>query len=258
MKPPKEIQRIDSIEKTKFYQEYVAKNRPVIITGLTNDWPATNKWDFSYLQESFKDVEATTIPVKDGNCDFNLENGVVTSDLSLGKTIHNLKAPIEGNGIAIATTDDSFPSELRADYWAPVYCKNGRYLRVRVFIGSSGTATWLHQDLFENLYTMVRGSKEITLFTPKESVYPQSRFSKLPNFAKPNMDSVDFSTFPKMKSVQPYVVTLNAGETLYLPSLWWHHLKNTDESIAISHWWAYGWKLPIVWAAAKYKKIRSM
>ncbi|MCG3167491.1 MAG: hypothetical protein POELPBGB_03283 [Bacteroidia bacterium] len=258
MKPAKEIPRISPVDKISFYSKFVSKNKPVIIEGLADDWPAMKKWNMNFFAENYSKVEPVTIAVKDGKCDVTIEKGVQVSFTAIEKTINKI---IEGNvqnGYAIATTDDVFPADLKNDYPVPAYCADGSYLRTRIFIGAEGTTTWLHQDLFENLYTMVKGKKRIILFDPWDTVYPQSRFSKLPNHARPDAENIDYEKFPRMKNAQPYIVDLKAGETLYLPSLWWHHLKNIEESIAVSFWWAYGWKLPVVWAAAQYKKIRQI
>lgn len=37
---------IDSITVEEFYEKYEKGNKPVIITGATDDWTAKNKWNF--------------------------------------------------------------------------------------------------------------------------------------------------------------------------------------------------------------------
>ncbi len=258
MKPAKEIPRISPLDKATFYRDFVSKNKPVIIEGLVNDWPAMKKWNMNFFAENFSKVEPVTIAVKNGKCDVTIENGVQISYTAIEKTINKIVEGNVQNGFAIATTDDVFPPDFKNDYPPPAYCADGWYLRTRIFMGAAGTTTWLHQDLFENLYTMVKGEKHIILFSPSDSVYPQSRFSKLPNHAQPDVGNIDYEKFPRMKNAQPYVVDLKVGETLFLPSLWWHYLQNKEESIAVSFWWTYGLLLPVVWAAAQYKKLREI
>ncbi len=258
MKPAKSIPRISPIHKTKFFKEYVSLAKPVIIEGLVDEWPAFGKWSMQYFAERYAKVAPVTVKVKDGKHDFDLEHGTGIFNKPMEETLKKIMAGNVSEGYAIGTTDEVFPQELRDDYPTPGYCADGKYLRARIFIGAKGTITETHQDLFENLYTVVKGSKRIYLFEPKDSIYPNSRFSKLPNFARTDPENPDYENYPKMRNAQPYVVDLKAGETLFLPSLWWHYVKNQEESIAVSYWWAYGWKLPLVWAAVQYKKFRGI
>lgn len=258
MKPSKDIPRISAPDKETFFKEFVSKSQPVIIKDLVNNWPALKKWNMPYFAENYGTVHTGAIPVKDGECDFNTETGSRLSYTALQESINSIMNGKIENGFAIATPDEVFPSALKNDYPPPEYCTDGKYLRARIFLGAEGTVTSLHQDLFENLYTMVKGTKRITLFAPQDSVYPNPRFSKLPNHAQTNPEKPDYEKFPRFKDAQPYIIDLKASETLYIPSFWWHHLRNVEESIAVSFWWAYGWKLPVVWAAAQYKKLRKI
>ena len=103
---------------------------------------------------------------------------------------------------------------------------------------------------------MIEGKKRITLFAPSDSVYPNPRLSKSPNYSQVDMENPDYMHFPKFHKAQPYVVDLTKGQTLYMPGMWWHHLRNHETSIAVSFWWAVGWKLWVVRAASIYKKLR--
>lgn len=35
----------------------------------------------------------------------------------------------------------------------------------------------------------------------------------------------------------PINITVNAGETLYLPPGWWHHVRQADDTIALNWWY---------------------
>jgi hypothetical protein len=80
----------------------------------------------------------------------------------------------------------------------------------------------------------------------------------MPNHAHVDPEKPDYERCPKFRDAQPYVVELVAGETLFIPSLWWHHLRNLEPSMALNFWWSTGWKLPIAWAMAMTKKVMQM
>ena len=242
MLKPLPIERIPPPSIEDFYRMYVKQSRPVVIEGLVSGWPALPKWSLGFFAENYGKIPSGAIKLVAGECDFNTERGSRINFMPLQESIASIEKGVIENGLAIASPADVFPQTLQLDYSAPVYCANGKFLRSRVFIGPPQTITSLHQDLFENLYTIVAGQKRITLFAPSTQVYPNSRFSKLPNHSQIDIENPNYLRFPLFKQAQPYVVDLAKGETLFLPSFWWHHLRNLDTSIAVSFWWAIGWK----------------
>lgn len=47
----------------------------------------------------------------------------------------------------------------------------------------------------------------------------------------------DYDTYPCYRFANGFVVTLLPGELLYLPSLWFHHVQQTDDTIAVNFWY---------------------
>lgn len=258
MLAPIPVKRITPPTQEEFEKNYLKANKPVIITGMVNDWPALSKWNMDYFGQNFGETKAGVVRLKDGECDLNNFTGSRLDYISVGETVRAINAGRTDNGLAVASPLDVFPEWIKEDYRIPSYCAYSSFLRSRVFLGPKYTITSLHQDLFENLYVMVKGKKTIILFEPSAPVYPNSRFSKLPNHAQVDPLKPDYTRFPALKNAQPYLVELSAGETLFLPSFWWHHLQNEEESMAVSFWWARSWKLPVAWTAALYKKLRKI
>ena len=44
-----EIERRHKLSRDEFLREYYSTNRPVIITGMMDDWPAMRKWNLDYF-----------------------------------------------------------------------------------------------------------------------------------------------------------------------------------------------------------------
>lgn len=47
----------------------------------------------------------------------------------------------------------------------------------------------------------------------------------------------DLLLYPDYAKAHPITVTVNAGETLYLPSLWFHHVQQSHKCIAVNFWY---------------------
>jgi hypothetical protein len=258
MLAPKQIDRISSPDRKTFFNNYLYKNTPVVITGLVDEWPALHKWDLAYFIKNFGNVEVDIIPLKTGTWDFDLNKGATLSksklsDCMLSDDTNSLK-----ERIAIAQPINTFPDSIFIDYKTLDFCASGKFLRSFLFVSPKGSRTLLHKDLPENLYVQIKGTRKVTLFHPNAPIYKNSIFSKLPTHSFIDPEFPDYGKYPRFKNAQPYEVVLHPGETLFIPSFWWHHLSNIESSIAMNFWWSYGWKLPIAWAAATYKKWRTI
>jgi jumonji domain-containing protein 7 len=54
-----------------------------------------------------------------------------------------------------------------------------------------------------------------------------------------NLDPLepDLKAYPQYKNANVYKVRINAGDMLYLPSLWYHHLQQSHKCIAVNFWY---------------------
>ena len=102
---------------------------------------------------------------------------------------------------------------------------------IKIWYGNN-TNSLPHTDGYENLLFVFDGKKEIKLVDPtrRKYVYAISNYSPI-NFFNP-----DFDRFPLFKKAYPLTVTVNKGDILYIPSLWFHHIVSHDKTIATSMW----------------------
>jgi hypothetical protein len=49
--------------------------------------------------------------------------------------------------------------------------------------------------------------------------------------------SPDFATYPLYRNATPVRVRVEAGDALYLPSLWFHHVQQSHACIAVNYWY---------------------
>jgi len=128
-----------------------------------------------------------------------------------------------------------------------------------------------HKDSYENLHTVICGKKTFTLLPPTDAAYlyatrefPVYRYShdsmsckglgkcghcwtKAPApeqkgvpWVQVNPDNADLKRFPLFENASPVRVTVEAGETLYLPAFWYHQVSvptGVDTpTIAVNKW----------------------
>lgn len=122
-----------------------------------------------------------------------------------------------------------------------------------LWIGDHRAVTSLHRDPYENLYMVLKGSKTFTLYPPVEELclYTQScrhaqwqyseydqefttRITEPPQHLPWVMvDPLEerqalLGRFPLYQHARPVTITVQAGELLYLPSSWYHHVQQSQ------------------------------
>ncbi|KAI0772103.1 Clavaminate synthase-like protein [Trametes elegans] len=128
---------------------------------------------------------------------------------------------------------------------------------VNLWIGDEKSVTSVHSDPYENIYTVIRGSKTFTLLPPtegwclRERRYPHATYVRSPTTAQLELVPSPASTpLVRWSSVadpaapgalppaaHPITVTVRAGETLYLPAGWWHFVRQRGFTVAVNYWY---------------------
>ncbi|CAE7762740.1 Hif1an [Symbiodinium sp. CCMP2592] len=115
----------------------------------------------------------------------------------------------------------------------------GRFRQAQIFVGCENALTPCHYDMVHNAYVQVRGWKRFLLVDPCYSsnlyAYPQGH--PMDRCAQADLESPDFTRFPKLKAVRAVEAVLGPGDLLLLPAGWWHHVQSlSEDSISVSFW----------------------
>jgi hypothetical protein len=76
------------------------------------------------------------------------------------------------------------------------------------------------------------------LFSPQDTVclYPHAS-SKFVHVSQVELDNVDHERFPLFQEAEGWHCVLEPGDLLYMPPLWWHHVRSLDMSVSVNYWW---------------------
>jgi hypothetical protein len=85
----------------------------------------------------------------------------------------------------------------------------------------------------------VHGAKKLVLYSPEHlaRLYPYSRRTAIPHLSQVDVDAPDLVRFPRFAEAEPIEDVLQAGEMLFMPSLWWHRISAVGLNIAVNFWW---------------------
>ncbi|WP_079243658.1 cupin-like domain-containing protein [Chryseobacterium indologenes] len=230
----KPIDVVDDISKEEFYERYLKPRRPVVIKNMAKKWPAYQKWTMEYMKEVVGDVE---VPLYDSSkADPSAPINASAAKMKFGDYIDLIQR--EPTDLRIFLFDPiKYAPKLLEDYISPKELMGGFLDKYpNMFFGGKGSVTFLHFDIdmAHIFHTHFNGRKHILLFDYKwrERLYqiPYATYA-LEDY---DIENPDFTKFPALDGVEGIECYLEHGDTLFMPTGWWHWMKYLDGSFSIS------------------------
>jgi hypothetical protein len=114
---------------------------------------------------------------------------------------------------------------------------------VSIWIGNK-TQIACHYDAPDNIACVAVGKRRFTLFAPDQisNLYP-GPIDFTPSGAAISMvdfNNPDFEKYPRFQTAieNAWVAELDAGDALYLPSMWWHQVEALNSfNVLVNYWW---------------------
>jgi hypothetical protein len=253
-----QIERIAPPSLAVFRREYQAPRRPVILTGLMEDWPA-RRWSIDHLRLRYGDRTVTAVPTRGGQVVHSARDGVPYEPIRFGDYLDMLEGEATATSYMIFPVSDVLP-ELMSEFVLPVYCRDAPWFRARFWLSPAETGSPLHRDAPDNLFAQIFGRKRFVLFAPADSrnLYPHRFWSGVPNFSRADAERPDYQRFPRLRRARPIACEVGAGEVLYLPRYWWHQVTSLERSASVNLWWAEGVGAAVALAGQAFMKLRKL
>lgn len=227
------IPRIQHISKKEFVENYYKPQRPVLIEGLTADWPAHKKWNLEYIQSKARDQ---VVPLYNSKPTKGKQNSAVpATEMKLYDYLELLKNEPTDLRIFFYNILDSMP-ELVKDFEYPDLGLKFFKRLPAMFFGGEGSKVLAHydMDLADLMHFHFHGKKSVTLFGPEQSKFLYKVPFSVHNLEAIDMDNPDFEKYPALKNVTGIQVEMQHGDALYMPSGYWHFIKYLSGGFSIS------------------------
>lgn len=227
------IDVVSGISDKDFRQKYFIPQKPVVVKGLIHEVPAGEKWDIDYIKKVCGDV---MVDVFD-NSNPNSASAFTTPDLKMRFEEYVTSIVKDEPSTLRMFLFNMFKArpELRKDFPCPRLMRGVMGKVGFMFFGAKGIRVRIHQDMdFSNvMLTQFHGRKRVVLVAPKFS----RLLYKLPlnTHSLVDLDNPDYRKYPGLKYIETYECVLEHGDSLFMPSGYWHYITYLDGGFSVSY-----------------------
>jgi hypothetical protein len=225
------IERRAELTRDTFAQTYLQTAQPVIFTDLMDHWVAKSKWTIDFFKQQYGDLP---VPVVSNNYS-KPGKGYMTPDMvvPLREYLEKLEAGPTDLRLFLFNIFRHAP-DLIQDFSLPTIMDGFIKEFPFMFFGGQGSKVALHYDidLSHVFLNQFHGRKRVVLFSPEQSRYLYQHPFTVASYV--NVDEPDFDTFPALRKAEGFETILQPGETLFMPSGYWHYIEYTDGGYSMS------------------------
>lgn len=226
------IDRRSNLSVEDFIKEYEEPNKPVLLLGVLDSWPAISNWDREYLLKHAGEVDFAAGPIHLKLNDYYQYADAVEEErpLYIFDSKFGEKAP-----------------QLAADYEVPVYFREDLFSILgeerpdyRWLIAGparSGSSFHIDPNSTSAWNAVVRGAKKWVMYPPEvvpPGVFPSPDGADVATSVSITEWFMNFYGETKQRAQRPVECICRAGEVVFVPRGWWHVVINLEESIAIT------------------------
>lgn len=227
------VTRLDTVDRDRFLRDCKKPARPVIVTRLTRDWPAYDKWSVDFLRDRAGDV---VVPLYDSKPSRNRKHQhAPAARMRLDAYFDRLESGENDLRLFFFNFFSALP-ELLDDFEYPdLGLKFFRKLPV-LFMGGKGSKVQLHFDidLADILLCHFGGPKRILLFAPDQTRFLYRVPFSFSALFDARVDVPDYEAYPALRHVHGQLAELNHGDALYIPPGYWHFVQYDAISFSMS------------------------
>lgn len=230
------VERRERLTHDEFFEQYYFQNRPVIITGMFDSWPARQKWSFDYFRERCGDCEVEVQFGRESDANYEVNQPKLKRTMRFRDYVDLIERSGKTNDFYMTANNTSHNRESLKALWSDVEPIRA-YLDAEspdtgfFWFGPAGTKTPFHHDLTNNFMAQVIGRKLIRLVPFHDTTH---MYNDLHCYSQVDGSAPDVDRFPALRNAQMIECTLAPGELLFLPIGWWHYVEGLEASVTMT------------------------
>lgn len=228
------IPRCRALPVERFFADHYAANRPVLMEGLVDGWPA-RAWSFEALADRFADVEIEVQEGRERDPAYEINMAQLRVRRRLGDVVTRILTAGPSNDFYVTANNGGHNRAALADLWhdvgpiAGILAEDGPAAGY-FWMGPQGTITPFHHDLTNNLLVQFVGTKRVTLAPIWETPRMRNHIHCYSQWDGPAaIAAADPADRP-----ETVICDLAPGDALFIPVGWWHHVEALSPTIGMS------------------------
>ena len=225
------VDRRTGLTRQDFAEEYLKPMKPVVFTDLTASWPARQRWTIEHFKEHYGHLR---VPVVSNNYS-KPGKGYMTPDrvISFKEFLEILESGPTDLRIFLWNIFKAAP-ELRNDFRIPDIMDGFVDEMPFMFFGGEGAKVALHYDIDMShvFLNQIHGRKRVVLFAPDQSRNIYHHPFTVASYV--DLNNPDYEKYPALARAKGYEIVMEPGETIFMPSGYWHYIEYTDGGYSIA------------------------
>ena len=229
------IERRESIDFGTFFEEFYARNRPLILTRAVGSWRALSAWSLDYIEAAVGPVVVELQAGRGADRLYEQNSARLKRKVSWQSFLAALRDGKRSNDFYLTANNGAANRDVLAplgEDFGPIdgilsghSCEQGF-----LWLGPSGTITPWHHDLTNNLLVQIMGHKRLTLASPAQTPLMRNHYHCYSEFGQ------DATCRVADDGERPHLLhcDLAPGELIFLPIGWWHHVEALDVSASLT------------------------
>lgn len=236
-KNSKKISRCALPSYEDFIEYYLSQNRPGLFSGAFDHWSA-RRWTPEVLEQKIGSNTLIQVQAgRDSDPNYDENNPLHGQVMECGQFMSRLENSV-GNDVYLTAVNFILDrpefrfireeiGNIGDGYLNPDPVRKSIFL----WVGPAGVVTSMHQDLNHILFCQIYGRKTFRMYPAIEVPY---MYNHRVVYSPVNPIAPDTVNHPLFEKAQGIEVTVEAGDMLYIPIGWWHHVVGETASISVS------------------------
>jgi ribosomal protein L16 Arg81 hydroxylase len=236
------IDRVEGITRKEFQENYMIPAKPVIIKNFYGkDAPLYTKWTFDWFKQELGHLDVGVFDIEGEKRKDDRSYKGSNNTMKFGDYLDLVQAGPTTRRLFLFNVF-KYKKDLFNDFEFPDVADNVLKRLPFAFFGGEGGVTRIHRDMDNSnvFLTELYGRKRVVLFDPKYSTllyrYPFGTHTSV------DINNPDYDRYPGLHHVEGIDCYIEAGDTLFMPAGWWHHIEYHSAGMGFSmrslspHW----------------------
>ncbi len=230
------VPRRHRLSREEFLEEYYSTNRPVIITGMMDDWPAMKKWDLDFFRDRFGDREIEVQFGRNSGANYEIEREKYLKKVRMAEFVEMVRSAGTTNDFYLTANNNSSNKAVLPELWqdiiqVPEYLSGRDPMSGFFWMGPAGTITPFHHDLTNNFMAQVIGRKKVKIAPSWDMPLMDNHYH-----VYSRVDGRVAAPRPQARPDEAQILEciLGPGEILFLPIGCLHYVEGVEISVTIS------------------------